>query len=274
MRSILDALQEGRLIELPTENKEGAIKMLGAVMEALPSVPPGTDIVGETLKREQQMSTLLGQGWACPHARFPSQGELTCAIGWQPLGIDYGVSNAQPVRILVMYYIPDSAKNAYLKEVSGLVKALQSSGESFLQAIAEAKSLDAVRDLLLDLTTKALENVKPDTRARMIRLEARIAEADAASQTLPFGLSADRFSSLMIIVGAKDHVLVLAQDERLVASLEQTPSLCDMLRGQSAVQVGDTLLIVRQTTSFRSDRILYDCIAIRLSTAASPKSTS
>ena len=38
MRSILDALQEGRLIELPTDRKEDAIKMLGAVIEALPSL--------------------------------------------------------------------------------------------------------------------------------------------------------------------------------------------------------------------------------------------
>ena len=159
MRSILDALQEGRLIELPTDKKEDAIKLLGAVMEALPSVPAGTDIVGETLKREQQMGTLLGQGWACPHARFPGQGELVCAIGWQPLGIDYGTPNAQPARILVMYYIPDSAKNAYLKEVSGLVKALQTSGESFQQALAAANSLDGVRDILIDLTTRALETV-------------------------------------------------------------------------------------------------------------------
>ena len=270
MRSILDALQEGRLIELPTDKKEDAIKMLGAVIEAVPDVPPGTDMVGEVLKREQQMNTLIGQGWACPHARFSGQGGLVCAIGWLPVGIDYGVPNSQPVRIMVMYYIPEFAKNAYLKEVSGLAKALQAPGESSLQAIAKATSLDAVRDILLDLATKALETVKPDAQARMIRLEARIAEAAAAGPTLPFGLSADRLTSLWIVGNGSERPLVLSQDENLVAALEQTAGLSDLLRNQNAFQAGEFVLLVRQNTAFRHDRVLYDCIAVRQPTPPLP----
>ena len=132
-----------------------------------------------------------------------------------------------------------------------------------MQAIASATSLDAVRGILLDLTTKAIETVKPDAQARMIRLEARIAEAAAAGPVLPFGLSADRLASVWIVCGGAEKPLVLAQDESLVALLEQTSGLSDLLRKQNAFQVGDVILIVRQSTGFRRDRVFFDCLAIR-----------
>ena len=66
MDTILDALQEGRLIELPEHDKAHALKYLAHVLEAIPSVPPGTDVDGLVQTREQITNTGLGRGWACP----------------------------------------------------------------------------------------------------------------------------------------------------------------------------------------------------------------
>ena len=46
MDSLLDALQEGRLIELPDNDKDDALQFLAHILEAIPSVPAGTDVVG------------------------------------------------------------------------------------------------------------------------------------------------------------------------------------------------------------------------------------
>ena len=41
MDTLLDALQEGRLIELPDNDKDDALRVLAHILEAIPSVPPG-----------------------------------------------------------------------------------------------------------------------------------------------------------------------------------------------------------------------------------------
>ena len=102
MDSLLDALQEGRLIELPDPNKEDALQILAHVLEAIPSLPPGTDIAGIIRAKEQNTRTSLGRGWACPDARVPFDEDLVCVVGWSPQGIDYGAPDGIPVRIIAM----------------------------------------------------------------------------------------------------------------------------------------------------------------------------
>jgi len=121
MRSLLDALQEGRLIELPTSDKHKALELLAVLIEAVPGIAK-MDIVKGVLEREEQANTALGKGIACPHVRVRQDGELLCAVGWSRQGIDYGAPDGQPVHLVIMYYVPDSERNTYLKEVSGLAK--------------------------------------------------------------------------------------------------------------------------------------------------------
>ncbi|MCA1951386.1 MAG: PTS sugar transporter subunit IIA, partial [Treponema sp.] len=90
MDTLLDALQEGRLFELPENDKNHALQFLAHIIEAFPQIPTGTDIVGNVMAREEAMNTALGKGWACPHARLEFEEDLMCVIGWSPTGIDYG----------------------------------------------------------------------------------------------------------------------------------------------------------------------------------------
>lgn len=68
MDTLLDALQEGRLIELPDNNKDDALQFLAHILEAIPSIPTGTDVVGLVMAKETSTNTALGKGWACLHA--------------------------------------------------------------------------------------------------------------------------------------------------------------------------------------------------------------
>ena len=53
MDSLLDALQEGRLIELPDNDKDDALQFLAHILEAIPSLPAGTDVVGLVMAKER-----------------------------------------------------------------------------------------------------------------------------------------------------------------------------------------------------------------------------
>ncbi|HED37892.1 MAG TPA: PTS sugar transporter subunit IIA, partial [Ignavibacteria bacterium] len=143
MDSLLDALQEGRLFELPENDKFHALQFLAHIIEAIPSVPNGTDVEGLVLAREKNTVSALGKSFACPHARVPYDEDLICSIGWSPEGIEYGASDHLPVYIIIMYLVPDNQRNHYLKEISILAKVLQSSNN--LAPIHNASDLNTVR---------------------------------------------------------------------------------------------------------------------------------
>ena len=62
MNTILDALQEGRLFELPENDKADALQFLAHIIEAFPETTAGTDVVGLVMKREEATNTAIGQG--------------------------------------------------------------------------------------------------------------------------------------------------------------------------------------------------------------------
>ena len=171
MDTILDALQEGRLFELPENDKAHALQFLAHIIEAFPETPAGTDVVGLVMKREQATNTAIGKGWACPHARVPFDEDLMCVMGWSPKGIDYGAPDGKPVSLVVMYLVPDNQRNHYLREISMLAKALET--YPGLEKLSEAGDLDDVRNYLLDLIDATKETVGPDARAKMIRLQTK-----------------------------------------------------------------------------------------------------
>ena len=129
MRSLLNALHDGRLIELPDTDKLTSLKYLAHLIEAIPEVKPKPIWRSKCWPRSSP--TIPGSAWAvaCPHVRVPGNGELISAVGWSPAGIDYGSKDGIKVHLVVMYYIPESQKNTYLKEVSSLVRAVRPEGE-------------------------------------------------------------------------------------------------------------------------------------------------
>src|SRR5579863_8070705 len=187
MKNLLHALQEGRFVELPETNKEKALNYLANLIEAMPDLTPGTDVAGAVLSRETQFNTGIGLGWACPHMRSPHDGNIICAAGWSPGGIDYGACDGKPVHFVVMYYVPDSQKHVYLKEISGLARAVQKRhGE---MDPARMQTLAAARNWILDLVSMSLESQMSEAKARMIHLETKQAAATLVSAPPPVSIA-------------------------------------------------------------------------------------
>jgi mannitol/fructose-specific phosphotransferase system IIA component (Ntr-type) len=264
MKSILDALQEGRLIELPDNHKEHVLKYLASLIEAIPDIQAGTDVEGAVLSREQAANTGIGMGWACPHGRHPGEGELVCAVGWSPAGIEYSSPDGKPVHLIVMHYVPDVQKNVYLKEISGLIKVIKKN-EGKLE-VEKASNLMEVRNLLLDLMADALEaEVVPEAKARMIRLEAKQAAAPPG-----LAVSADLLSSLTLIplsvlVIPGSEPIILSQDQEVISLLEGSGDLGPSLSGKAPFNYRGYRILPRSVTAYQPNRFLYDCLAIRMS---------
>lgn len=262
MDSLLDALQEGRLIELPDNEKFHSLQFLAHIIEAIPSVPGGTDVAGLVLIREKNTNTALGKSFACPHARVPYDEDLICSIGWSPNGIDYGAPDNLPVHIVIMYLIPDNQRNHYLKEISILARALQSNNN--LNAIRTAKDLNEVRNYLLDLVNVSKSIVGSETRARMIQLETRVPSFDQKIQQL----SNIIIEPLTIVGGINYKPVILTQNKDLADVLEKVTSnssqLIEAISAKGVFDVSGWRIIKKTSSDYQYSRSLYECIAVKV----------
>ena len=258
MDTILDALQEGRLFELPENDKTHALQFLAHIIEAFPEIPAETDVFGLVMKREQATNTSIGKGWACPHARAPFEEDLMCVVGWSPKGIDYGAPDGKPVSLIVMYMVPANQRNHYLREASMLAKALET--YPGLDKLSEAADLDDVRNYLLDLIDTTKGTVGPDARAKMIRLQAK-----PTLEEFPFrDLSNMLVEPVTLVAGPGMKNVVLAQNAGLVEWLDSANNLIEKIESDGVYQNGGWRVLRRGSVAYQGDRIAYDCLAIRM----------
>ena len=266
MRSILAALQDGRLFELPETGKARSLEFLARILDANPDIEVGTDTIEEIKQRELECNTGIGMGVGVPHVRARrEEGELFSAIGWSSQGIDYEATDGKPVHLVVMYYIPGAQKNVYLKEVSSLVKAIRRSGG--MDPIAKAPDLNAVRNLLLDWVSAGLGDAGPEAVARMIKLEVKQAQVEAAPAVPAAAAAAtvrhvSRVQTFSVLVAPGNAVFVLAPDAAWVTTLEKEPGLVNALAsGVDFVAAGQHLFVTGQT-AYPGGRLLYQCVAL------------
>ena len=264
MDSLLDALQEGRLIELPENNRDHGLQLLAHILEAIPSVPNGTDVVGLVMDRERLTCTALGKGWACPHARVPFEEDLLCVLGWSPTGIDFGAPDGIPVSMIAMYLVPSNQRNHYLREISLLAKALSAYADP--DKLRSVRDLNEVRHYLLDLIGSTKDTVGPDARARMIQLQVKPSLEVQAARDLTILI----VEPLSVVVGPGLKPLVLSQAAGLAEILEGAPGLIERLESEGAFHHGGWRVVKRGSVSYQGGRVAYDCLAIRLPPAAPP----
>ena len=266
MKSLLDALQQGRLIELPEIDKGKILNLLATLIEAIPDFRTGFDFAGAVAGRENAANTGIGQGWACPHGRVTGEGELLCAIGWSPTGINYDAPDGKPVHVVVMHYIADSQKNVYLREISGLAKAIK--GNPALGELSALKDLNEVRHRLIDLLTAAVGSALPDVKARMIQLEAKQAGIPQQEMLTSDALLSLSLIPLSIVIASGARPLVLSQDKDLIGPLEAATDMASLLAARVPFEKAGHRIIVRSVSGFQPDRLMYDCIAHKLPNGA------
>jgi nitrogen PTS system EIIA component len=257
VRSLLTALREGRLIELPEADKGKSLEYLANLIEAVPDLPGVPELYEAMMAREKSMNTGIGMGVACPHVRAASGSELVCAVGWSPSGIDYGASDGKKVYLVVMYYIPESQKNVYLKEISSLAAAVRREGD--IRPLAGAEDIASVRERLLDWVSAAVEANIPEAKARMVRLEARQAAAEAA----PLAAGSLQIATALFVQALGQKPLVLCQQADLAQALEKDEELPALLQQKAQFERAGYQLVFHAATQFQDARTLYEYWAVK-----------
>jgi PTS system nitrogen regulatory IIA component len=260
MKSLLNALQDGRLIELPDTDKEKSLQYLAHIIEAVPDLASSPELADAMIARERSQNTGIGLGVACPHVRAAGTGDLLCAVGWSPSGIDYGSTDGKKVHLVVMYYIPDSQKGAYLKEISALAGAIHKAGG--IQSIAKADAIAAVREELLNWVSTALEASIPEAKARMIQLGAKQAAVESAPLSTASGML--QIYPILALVAQNGKPVILCQNAELAKRLEDESDLAGLLTQRGQFDRAGYRIVFRNETAYPADRMLYDYLAIKL----------
>ncbi|PKL09237.1 MAG: hypothetical protein CVV51_04835 [Spirochaetae bacterium HGW-Spirochaetae-7] len=262
MKSLLSALEKGRLVQLPDAGKEKALELLSRLIEAIPDIGNRNDIMKSVVRREAESNTAIGHGVACPHCRSQAEGELQCAVGWSPAGIDYGAPDGGKVHLVIMYCIPDSQRNAYLKEISGLAKAITTSAG--IESISSMSDIHGVRDRLLDWVSLVISAAMPESKARMIKLSARQAiSAGIVAPAAPASVVASLRFIPFRLVAWPDGAIVLCADPELARSLESSDDLAGRFAAGLDLELPEYRVAVLAETAYAADRREYEAVAIR-----------
>ena len=139
-------ISRSRIVDLTSADMEGALEeLLTATVDRFPDLDKGSLLKG-LLRRENTMTTYLGQGVALPHVRAKMSRRYLIAIGRSPYGIRYdGAIEAESVRLVVML-IADERTRDYLQVLASLARLLKE--PDFVESLVHAPDLDTLHDRL------------------------------------------------------------------------------------------------------------------------------
>lgn len=123
---------------VPDVRADDAAGVLRAMVDAVRSAWPKlkTDAALETLlRREREVPSGLERGLAVPHAKVPHLDRPIYALGLLKTGIEFGASDGQPIRVVLLCLYPASSKGALLREVVPLVARIDEVGTETLAAL-------------------------------------------------------------------------------------------------------------------------------------------
>ena len=256
MKQLLDALQEGRLIELPVNDKDKSLEFMALMLEAIPDIGSDMDIVKEILEREKSANTGIGRGVACPHVRSKREGDLFCAVGWSPAGIEYNAIDGKKVHLLITYFIPDNQRNMYLKELSLLANAMKET--TGIESIEELADIQSVRNRLLDWVEISMKKAQPVAKARMIKLEAIQAAQAAAAPVQRFAII-----PFFLLMNGNGGCTVLSQNMEFAESVEKSEETVRLFRSNRDFDWNGYQVSIMSARQFSLNRSLLECVAVK-----------
>jgi len=97
-------------------------------------------------KRESSMSTGIGFGIGIPHASTDLIGEVVGGLGRSKGGVNFDALDNQPVRLVVLFLVPQGQFQKHLHTLANIAKKLHRS--DLRQALENATSAEAMLEII------------------------------------------------------------------------------------------------------------------------------
>ena len=97
-------------------------------------------------KRENSMSTGIGFGIGIPHASTDLIHEVVGALGRSPTGVNFEALDNQPVRLVMLFLVPQGQFQKHLHTLANIAKLLHKA--EFRKALEDAPDADSMLALI------------------------------------------------------------------------------------------------------------------------------
>ena len=122
-RSLVGHLPARAFVVLEATDRRGAIAELATVLAESTGIE-AERIVDAAWRREQALSTALGDGVAAPHARIEGLSNPAVALGIARAGIDFDALDGKLVRIVILVATPVADESAQLELLADIAAKL------------------------------------------------------------------------------------------------------------------------------------------------------
>ena len=130
------------IMDLQSQDKEGAIKEVAQVLDGAGKVVDKEKFIADVLEREELGSTGIGNNVAIPHARTDAVKGFIMGFGRSMSGIEFNSLDGAKVNLVFLMGADPSELNLYLRILAELSKLLMDT--AFRQALIAAQSPEDV----------------------------------------------------------------------------------------------------------------------------------
>jgi mannitol/fructose-specific phosphotransferase system IIA component (Ntr-type)/CheY-like chemotaxis protein len=122
--------------------------------------PQDEEVVMDAInKRENEMSTGWGFGFASPRGRVNCVKDIILAVGVSASGVEFNAIDNQPVNLIVMFIIPADSMSHNVKVMRFEAKFLQTFHKTHFEQFLHSKSSEEIWSLLKPVYDDALQAV-------------------------------------------------------------------------------------------------------------------
>ena len=140
--------EESIVPRLRATDRDGIIHELILRLRDLGAIHDVEAAEEEVLQRERVMSTGVGFGVACPHARTNAVSSLVCAIGVTEKPVDFSDDEeGRACRIVILTLTPDTVNSPYMTFITAVLTALRAPAKR--EALLQATDAATIRKALL-----------------------------------------------------------------------------------------------------------------------------
>ncbi|NBV23899.1 MAG: PTS sugar transporter subunit IIA [Proteobacteria bacterium] len=143
--TLADILRKDQIVaDLKAANRWEAIdELLNLLVQTGKIKPEHREAVAAVVrKRENSMSTGIGFGIGIPHASTDLISEVVGAFGRSPRGINFDALDNQPVKLVMLFLVPQGQFQKHLHTLANIAKMLHN--KDFRAALEAAPDADAM----------------------------------------------------------------------------------------------------------------------------------
>ena len=143
--TLADILRKEQIVaDLQASNRWEAIdELLDLLVHCGKIKPENREAIAAVVrKRENSMSTGIGFGIGIPHASTDLIPEVIGAFGRSPKGINFDALDNQPVKLVMLFLVPQGQFQKHLHTLANISKMLHS--KDFRAALEAAPDADAM----------------------------------------------------------------------------------------------------------------------------------